>query len=439
MLLALLIVALPQDVPQLPEKVFQEITAESVMEHVEGLALFGTRHTLSDVESDERGIGAARRWIRSEFERYDEQGRFSIYLEGHEQQTRSGAKVDVVNVLAVLPGTMGDAAQRHYYVLGHYDSRGSGGMDVISDAPGANDDGSGTAVVMELARVLADEELDSTVVFLATAGEEQGLWGATAHVETALADGIDIRAALNNDIVGDPTGPPYADGSPREARDRIRLFSEGLPAGLEGRATTRVRQMSMENDGLSRQLARFVLEVAQRHRLAVQPQLVYRPDRFMRGGDQTPFNERGIAAVRFTEVYEQYTHQHQDVREVEGVQYGDLPEFVDGEYLANVARLNAAALIHLANAPSIPARVRIELSGLANDTTLTWQASPEPDVAGYEVVWRETTSPVWTEVLDVGQELTATLELSVDNWYFGVRAYDEQGYRSPVGVAGVGR
>jgi hypothetical protein len=182
-----------------------------------------------------------------------------------------------------------------------------------------------------------------------------------------------------------------------------------------------------------------VLAVARIHDLAVQPQLVYRPDRFMRGGDHTPFNENGIAAVRFTEVYENYDRQHQDVREEDGVQYGDLPEFVDGEYLADVARLNAAALIHLANAPSIPANARIDLSGLGNDTTLTWEASPEPDVAGYEVVWRETSSPTWTNVQDVSQELEATLELSVDNWFFGVRAYDAQGYRSPVAFPGIGR
>jgi len=439
MLLSLLLAALPQDVPELPEKIFAEITAESVMEHVEGLAFFGTRHTLSDVESDERGIGAARRWILSELERFDEEGRLDISLDAHEQALRNGSTADVVNVMAVLPGVMEGASRRHYYVVGHFDSRAGSGMDTLADAPGANDDGSGTAVVMELARVLADEELDSTVVFLATAGEEQGLWGATKHVEAALEGGLDIRAALNNDIVGDPTGPPYADGTPREARDRIRVFSEGLPAGLEDREARRVRRMSTENDGASRQLARFVLQVAQRHDLAVQPQLVYRPDRFMRGGDQTPFNEHGIAAVRFTEVYENYDRQHQDVRAEDGVQYGDLPEFVDGEYLADVARLNAAALIHLANAPSIPANARIDLSGLGNDTTLTWKASPEPDVAGYEVVWRETSSPTWTHVQDVGRDLEVTLELSVDNWFFGVRAYDTQGYRSPVALPGVGR
>jgi len=378
MLLSLLLAALVQDAPELPEKVFAEITSETVMEHVEGLALFGTRHTLSDVESDERGIGAARRWILSEFERFDDEGRLDILLDGHEQELRNGATTDVVNVVAVLPGVMEGANRRYYYVLGHYDSRASGGMDTQAEAPGANDDGSGTAVVMELARVLADEELDSTVVFLATAGEEQGLWGATKHVEAALADGVDIRAALNNDIVGDPTGPPFEDGTPREARDRIRLFSEGLSATLEGREAARVRRMSTENDGASRQLARFVLDVARRHELAVQPQLIYRPDRFMRGGDHTPFNQNGIAAVRFTEVYENYDRQHQDVREVEGVQYGDLPEFVDGEYLADVARLNAAALIHLANAPSIPDNARIDLSGLGNNTTLTWRPARSP-------------------------------------------------------------
>ena len=431
----LLLALLPsQDTPTLPPGVAAEISAESVKAHVERLVLFGTRHTFSDASSDERGIGAARRWIRAELERYgaDGGGRLEVSLQAHERPAAGGA-VEVVNVVGVLPGTMAAARGRTYVVLGHYDSRAGGRMDAQADAPGANDDASGVAVVLELARVLADAELDSTVVFLATAGEEQGLWGATHFVERALAEGVDLRAALSNDIVGDPTGPPTRAGEPRLARDRVRVFSEGVPSKDAGRFA------SSEGDAPSRQLARFVAEVAELHGMEVRPMLVHRADRFMRGGDHTPFNRAGVAAVRFTEVYENYAHQHQDVRLVDGLQHGDLPEFVDGPYLAGVARLNAAALIHLANAPSVPANARILLGGLSNDTRLRWDASPEPDVAGYEVVWRATTSPEWTDALDVGDVTAATLELSVDNWFFGVRAYDREGYRSPVAFPGVAR
>jgi Zn-dependent M28 family amino/carboxypeptidase len=312
--------------------------------------------------------------------------------------------------------------------MGHYDSRASGANDAESDAPGANDDASGVAVAIELARVLSKHRLDSTVVLMATAGEEQGLIGARMHARAARERGLDIRAVLNNDIVGDPTGP---DG--RGARDRIRVFSEGLPAQtLEGQAYANFRRHSAENDSPSRQLARYIAEIAELHDLSVKPWVIYRPDRFLRGGDHTPFNELGFAAVRFCEVYEDYTRQHQDLREEGGVRYGDLPEFVDAEYLADVARLNAAAVVHLANAPSPPSNARILTARLSNDTTIRWNPSPEPDVAGYEVVWRDTASPVWQHSRDVGDATEATIELSKDNWFFGVRAYDREGYRSPV-------
>lgn len=322
---------------------------------------------------------------------------------------------------------MPEAADRHYYVIGHYDSRASDPMDADSDAPGANDDGSGTAVVVELARVLADAKLDATVVFMATAGEEQGLLGARAHAEAAAASSVDVRAVLSNDIVGDPTAP---DGSRNDGH--VRLFSEGLPSWLHDDALSELRLLSATSDGPSRQLARYIDEVGRWHGLSVVPQLVFRHDRFLRGGDHTAFNEHGFAAVRFTEVGEHYDRQHQDLR-IEGDRtYGDRPEHVDETYLAGVARLNLAALVHLANAPSAPPQATIVATELTVDTTLRWAAAPEPDVAGYEVVWRATTDATWQHARDVGEVTEVTLPLHKDDWYFGVRSYDADGYRSPV-------
>jgi hypothetical protein len=413
----------------------RDVSAERLEKDVVALAGFGTRHTLSDTESPTRGIGAARRWIKAEMERAAAQSgrepgaRMQVSFDSHRVEPdgdRIARTVDVVNVVAVLPGAMREAAARRYYVIGHYDSRRSDPLDEKGDSPGANDDASGTAVAIELARVLASRKLDATVVFMATAGEEQGLFGAKRHAAAARAAGADIRGVLSNDIVGDPTAPSGA-----VHRDRIRVFSEGLPEEASPEQLAELRRLAGESDSPSRQLARYVAEVAAWHDLAVQPQLIFRQDRFLRGGDHRAFNASGYPAVRFTVVEEHYNRQHQDVRSEGGVEYGDLPVHVDGAYLAEVARVNAAALMHLASAPSAPADARIITAELANDTTIRWSASPEPDVAGYEVLWRETTSPVWQEARDVGAVTEATLPMSKDNWFFAVRAYDKDGYRSP--------
>ncbi len=429
--------------PALVTRVMGEITAESIHGHVEHLASFGTRHSLSETESDTRGIGAARRWILSRFNAFSDAagGTLDSRIERFEQppSRRVPVAVEMANVVAILPGSLLGAEDRLYYVIGHYDSRNGDGSDAEGDAPGANDDASGTAVVLELARVLADEKLDSTIVFMATVGEEQGLLGARYHSDTAAAQGQDVRAVLSNDIVGDPSGPDKADGTPRRADTQIRVLSEGIPRNASAERLARLRSLSQESDSSSRQLARFVSEIAILHDTAVKPMLVFRPDRFLRGGDHTPFNENGFAAVRLTEIFENYTRQHQNVREVDGRPYGDVPEFVEAEYLANVARLNVAAIIHLANAPSSPANARIITARLANDTTIRWDASPESDVAGYEIVWRRTTSPVWTGSVDVGTVTDYTIDMSKDNYFFGVRSYDKDGYKSPVSFPAASR
>ncbi len=407
------------------------ITPDAVRQDVETLVSFGTRHTMSDANHETRGIGAARRWIRDELASIEPKGRLQVFDEAFE--TPKGPRIDVptqlVNVIAVLPGKMPEATNRRYYVVGHYDSRASDQMDREIDAPGANDDASGVAVVIECARALAGMDLDATIVFLATPGEEQGLLGAHYRSSQAKGDGEDIRAVLNNDIVGDPLGEPGL----------IRVFSEGIPRNASAEELARIRGLSAESDGGSRQIARYMEEVARIESCDVRPMMVFRPDRFLRGGDHSAFNERGFAAVRFTVVHEDYDRQHQDVVERNGKQYGDTPEHVDWEYLAGVARLNAAGLIHLANAPSTPSNVRIVTAQLERSTTLRWSASPEPDTAGYEVVWRDTTEPRWTNARDVGNVTEVTLPLNKDNVFVGVRAYDKDGYRSPVGFAGAAR
>ena len=415
------------------------IDADRVRDEIEHLVGFHTRHTLSDTESDDSGIGAARRWLKSEFESMArEAGRddVTVALEAHHIEAdgrRIDRAVDVVNVVCTIPGSMPEASGRLYYVIGHYDSRASDAMDAERAAPGANDDGSGTVVCLEVARAIMREHLDATVVVMPVAGEEQGLFGARMHAARAREQGDDIRAVLSCDIVGDPTGP---DG--RMARDRVRIFSEGIPAAVlakENRAMSAVRMvrgLSAESDSTSRQLARYIAEIADEFDLPVKPMLIFRPDRFLRGGDHTGFNEAGYPAVRMTEVFENYDHQHQDVRIEDERQFGDLPEFVDVEYLSDVARLNAASIVNLANAPSTPTNARIIVAQLTTNTTLRWDRSPEPDVAGYEIVWRETTSPVWQHTKDVGDVGETTLELSKDNWFFGVRSYDREGFRSPV-------
>lgn len=430
-----------------PKQVMDSVNPNRMIEDVHSLVAFGTRHSLSETESDERGIGAARRWVRDQFNeaiadsgKSDESKPF-VEFDVHKIEAdgrRVLSPVEITNVLCTIPGSMPEARERRYYVLAHLDSRASDVMDSEIDAPGANDDGSGVAALIELARVLAREQLDATVVLMATSGEEQGLIGARLHAQQN-AEGI--AGVLNNDMIGDPTGP-----NDREDREHVRVFSQGIPSELLGAdedelrsALRRMRTYGGESDNSSRQLARYIHDVAYLHKTKVQPMLVMRPDRFLRGGDHTPFDEMGLAAIRFCEVHESYDRQHQDVRTEDGTSFGDLAEHVDAEYLADVTRLNAVTLVHLANAPSVPKNARIIVADLANDTTLRWDACPESDVAGYEIVWRETTSATWDNAQDVGNATEGTVDLSKDNYFFGVRAYDHEGYRSPVAFPGAAR
>ena len=424
-----------------PDRVLAAVDPANLRRSVDTLAGFGTRHTLSDTASDTRGIGAARRWVRDEFGRVTagsgRTGDLAVRVEFDPHSVEPDGRriteaVEVVNVVCTIPGADPASRDRLYYVLAHLDSRASGANDATSDAPGANDDASGVAALIELARVLSRERLDSTIVLMATSGEEQGLYGARLHAQAAKAAGKDIRAVLNNDTIGDPTGS-------RTVRNEVRVFSEGLPLELLSEdpqriagAVRQIRNLGAESDGASRQLARYIHTIGELHDAPVKAKMVFRPDRFLRGGDHTPFNELGWPAVRFTEIYDVYDRQHQDVRVENGREYGDLAKHVDAVYLADVTRLNAVALVHMANAPSVPSNARIIVAELTNDTTLRWDAVPEPDVAGYEIVWRDTTSPVWEHTQDVGDATEGTVPRTKDNSTFGVRSYDRDGYRSPV-------
>ena len=330
---------------------------------------------------------------------------------------------EITNVYAVLRGTDAENAKRIVLVTGHYDSRPSDTLDVKADAPGANDDGSGTAVSLECARVLSKLKFPATIIFLTVAGEEQGLNGSDHFAKMAREQGWNVEAALNNDIVG-------GDKSAEQDHSVVRVFSEGLPAAATEQDIRRIRGLGGENDSASRQLARYVADVGRTYNAGVKPMLVFRLDRYLRGGDHLSFLQQGFTGVRFTEFREDFHHQHQNVRTENGIEYGDLPKFVDFDYVAHVARLNAATLASLASAPAPPANVHLLTKDLENDSTLTWENSPGGLASGYEVVWRATTSPEWEHVEKVGSVTRSTLKLSKDNVIFAVRAVDAQGHRS---------
>ncbi|MFC5802097.1 M20/M25/M40 family metallo-hydrolase [Streptomyces formicae] len=407
----------------------KEIDPDRIEATVRKLASFGTRHTLSVQDDPVRGIGAARDWILAELKTYAEAsgGRMTVELQSYIQEPASRIPVAtrITNVVATLRGSV--TPERIYVVSGHYDSRVTDVMDATSDSPGADDDASGVAVAMELARVMATRRPAATIVFAAVAGEEQGLYGAAHMAERFKAAGADVQGMFTNDIVGSPK----ADDGTVDPRS-VRLFAEGVPSSETPEQAATRRSVGGENDSPARQLARFVRDTADNDATGMSVRVIYRRDRYLRGGDHIPFLERGYAAARFTEPAEDYAHQHQDVRVEDGKQYGDLPEFCDFGYIARVARVNGAALWTLAQAPGTPQGARIVTSTLTNATELVWERGTEPDLAGYEVVWRETTAPEWTHVIEAGDVTRHEVDLSKDNVFFGVRAVSRSGAKSPV-------
>jgi len=411
-------------------KMLKEISAKRIESDIRKLAGFGTRNTLSEQDNPTRGIGAARDWIFAEFQKISADCGNCLTVEKQTflqpKANRIPEPTNLTNVVATLKGTTNPA--RVYVVSGHYDSMCGSPTDAKCDAPGANDDASGTAAVIEMARVMSKRKFDATIVFMTVAGEEQGLLGATYFAQQAVDKKMDIEAMFTNDIIGGVTSFKNAAN-----RQTVRVFSEGVPSNETEQQATARRGTGGENDSASRQLARFIKETTGKYLPKFDVVMIYRRDRYLRGGDHIPFVERGFTAVRITETNEDYDHQHQNVRTENGKFYGDTPEYVDYDYVANVTRVNTASLASLALAPARPKNVGMVTARLGNDTELKWDASTETDVAGYEIVWRDTVSPVWTNLQTVGNVTNFVMkDKSKDNYFFGVRAVDNAGNKSPV-------
>jgi hypothetical protein len=412
----------------------RQVSADRIRQTIEKLVSFQNRSTISAQDEASikagTGIGAAREWIKAEFERYSKEcgGCLEVKTDTFTEQPteRIPKPTEITNVYAVLRGTDPKQADRIVLVTGHYDSRNSDTLNGTDPAPGANDDGSGTAVSLECARVLSKAVLNkvkfpATIIFLTVAGEEQGLNGSKHFAQMAKQQEWKLEAVLNNDIVG-------GDRSPQQDASVVRVFSEGLSSAASEAEIKRIRALGGESDSTSRELARYVADVGRSYDAGVKPLMIFRLDRFLRGGDHYSFNQQGFAAVRFTEFREDFNHQHQNVRSENGIEYGDLPKFVDFDYVAHVARLNTATLASLASAPAPPANVKMQAKDLDNDTTLTWE--PSPGAAAYEVVWRSTSAADWEYVQTVSGGTRATLKVSKDNVIFSVRAVDAAGHRS---------
>ncbi|MEX2633022.1 MAG: M20/M25/M40 family metallo-hydrolase [Balneolales bacterium] len=414
------------------QQILREISSDRIRSNIIQLVDFHTRHTLSETQSDQVGIGAARRWILSELEKYSEDsgGRLQVKFQSYMQRPteRIPQEVEIVNVVATLPGVSPESKDRIYIVSGHYDSRASDLMDAEIFAPGANDDASGTAAMMEMARVMSRYEFDATIIFMAVAGEEQGLFGARHFAEEAKLNNLEIGGMITNDIIGSSisdNGAIY--------KNTVRLFAEGIPPNHENSSIVLAYiNTGGENDLPTRQLARNIKETSEGYLPNMNVNIIYRRDRYLRGGDHIPFLEEGYPAVRFTEPNEDFRYQHQDVRNEDDVQYGDLLNYIDFEYIAQVTKVNAAGLANLAKAPATPKNAGISISQLENNTTLRWQTNTEPNLAGYAIVWRETTSPVWQYSKFVEDTNTVTIEkVSKDNYIFGVSAVSKGGHISP--------
>ena len=420
------------------EQMVKEVSRDSLQSYVKTLVAFGTRNTLSTQKDPRRGIGAAKTWVLGKFNQFARQsnGRLTAFIDSTAYRPdgkRVDTPINLGNVAATLKGT-DPRDNRIFIISGHLDNMRTNVMDRTGDAPGANDDGSGSSAVIECARIMSKHSFPATIIFVTVSGEEQGLLGATYMAEKAKKEGWNIEGILNNDIMGsnNTSETNIIDNT------RVRVFSEGLPAFELDKNGKRIRQFGLENDGKSRQLARYVKEVGERYVDNLQVVMVYRNDRFLRGGDHTPYVENGFAAVRITEMDENFYHQHQDVRKENGIQYGDLPEFVDFEYLRKNTALNLCNLANLAKAPSMPQDVLIDVKKLTNYTDLSWNAPAAGKVKGYYVLIRETTSPVWQKKIYT-HDNNIKLPYSKDNYFFAVQSVSDDGNESLPVVPSTGK
>ena len=420
------------------EQMVKEISADSLKSYIMKMVSFETRSTLSTIKDKKKGIGAAREWVVERFKEFaaGSSGRMTAFVDTT-TIAADGKRVDVPtnlgNAMAILKGT-DSTDNRIYLISGHLDSRVTDVMNRTSQAPGANDDGSGVAAVMECARIMSKHSFPATIIFVAVSGEEQGLLGSGYLADKARKENWNIDAMLNNDIVGSNN----SNETNIIENTKLRVFSEAFATTDTGRIAQNIRSMGLENDGKARQLARYVKETGERYVDNLQVVMIYRNDRFLRGGDHSPFVQKGFAAVRLTEMNENYNHQHQDLRTEKGIIYGDLPQFMDFEYLRKNTGVNLSTLANLAKAPSMPQEVKVDVRNLTNSTTLSWKAPKSGQAKGYYILMRETTSPVWQKKIYT-EASTATLPYSKDNYFFAVQSVSESGNESLPVVPGVGR
>jgi len=418
------------------EEMVNEVSADSLESYVRTMVGFGTRNTMSLQKDPKRGIGAARSWVLAKFNEFGKQagGRLAAYIDTTTLRP-DGRRIDTPtllgNVVATLRGT-DQADNRIFIISGHLDNMPSSSTDRVTDAPGANDDASGVAAVIEAARIMSRRQFPATIMFVAFSGEEQGLLGARFMANKAKRENWNIEAVLNNDIMGSNN----SNETNIIDNTRVRVFSEGLPAYQTEQQARRIRQFGLENDGKARQLARYVKETGERYVDNLEVVMIYRNDRFLRGGDHTTFVDSGYAAVRITEMNENYLHQHQNVRTEKGVSYGDLPEYMDYEYLRKNTAMNLSSLANLALAPGQPDEVRIEVRRLTNFSYLTWKAPKIGKAKGYYVLVRETTSPVWQKKVYT-TDTEYRLPFSKDNYFFAIQAVDSEGHESLPVVPGI--
>lgn len=411
------------------EKMVAEVSTDSLQSYINTLVAFGTRNTLSSQTNSGRGIGAARNWVLKKFNAFAIQssGRLTAKIDTTTIQS-DGRRVDVPvvlgNVMATLRGTDPND-NRIFIISGHLDTRRTDVMDRTGDAPGANDDGSGTAAVIECARVMSRHSFPATIIFVAVSGEEQGLLGSAFMANKAKKENWNVAGVFNNDIIGSNN----SNETNIINNTKVRVFSEGIPVAATEKDLTKIKALGLENDSKSRQLARYVKEIGERYIDHLEVVMIYRSDRFLRGGDHLPYLQNGFTAVRITEMNENFTRQHQDVRLENGIHYGDLPEHINYEYLRKNTAMNLANLANLSKAPSVPEEVKIEVTKLSNNTSLSWQSPKSGKVKGYYILMRETTNPVWQKKIFTTKN-AIVLSYSKDNYFFAVQAVNETGNES---------
>lgn len=434
----------------------KDISPDRMRHIVESLVGFGNRSTISSMEKDlpaGKGVTSAAAWLADQYREIGRQCNdcLEVKTDTFVEPPQTGAHARIVqpttitNVYAILKGSDPAQAKRMYLVTGHYDSRVTDVMNTHAEAPGANDDASGVAVSLECARVLSKHRFPATIVFATVAGEEQGLNGSAHLAKLARSEGWELAGVLNDDIVGGDTTP----GEKLADKSLVRVFSENIPATATPEQAKRLLMLGLESDSPSRELARAIVDIDHTYfgRKTLVPVLEMRLDRYLRGGDHSSFNQQGFTAVRFTEWRENFNHQHQDLRTEHGVQYGDLIQFDDFPYMANVARLNAATLATLASAPGVPQQVAVDTTALDNNSGILWKAPDgAPDGTRYQVLWRETSAPDWQyfapaeKFADPGlapkapqgpDAIRVNIPVSKDNVIFGIRSCDAAGHCSP--------